>query len=154
MSRFRFIHVLRTGLVGFGALALTLAPSGVAGADETEDTENFSFSSWDLSYELSLDSQGRAHAEVTEELVAQFPDFDQNRGIVRALPLRYQGTPAAPEDITITDGDGDQVPFETENDGGFRSILVAAQFGGDRGIRLLHRHARRLPGLQHSQHGW
>lgn len=124
MSRFRFIHVLRTGLVGFGALAFTLAPAGVASADETEDTENFSFSSWDLSYELSLDSQGRAHAEVTEELVAQFPDFDQNRGIVRALPLRYHGAPAAPEDITITDGDGDQVPFETENDDGFRSILV------------------------------
>lgn len=124
MSRFPFIRVLRTGLVGFGALALTLAPSGVAVADDTEDVENFSFSSWDLSYELSLDSQGRAHAEVTEELVARFPDFDQNRGIVRALPLRYQGAPATPEDITVTDGEGAQVPFETENDGGFRSILV------------------------------
>lgn len=124
MSHFRFVGALRAGLLGAGVIVLTLAPAGFAGADESEDVENFSFSSWDLSYDLSLDSQGRTHAEVTEELVAQFPEVDQNRGIVRALPMRYQGAPAAPEDITVTDGDGGQVPFETQDEGGFRSVLV------------------------------
>src|SRR5699024_4807880 len=89
-----------------------------------EDVENFSYRSWDVSYDLRLDAQGRAHAQVSEELVAQFTQADQNRGIIRSLPLRYQGAAAAPEDITVTDASGDPVPFETEDDNGFRNILI------------------------------
>lgn len=96
--------------------------SGSAYADE--DVENFSYRSWDVSYDLRLDAQGRAHAQVSEELVAQFSQADQNRGIIRSLPLRYQGAPAAPQDITVTDASGDPVPFETEDDNGFRNILI------------------------------
>lgn len=110
--------------MGLSAAALTVASAGAAAAEETEETEDFSYDSWDLSYQLSLDAQGRAHAEVTEELVAQFPEHDQNRGIIRSLPDRYQGAPAAPEDISVTDGSGNEVPFEVEDDDGFRSILV------------------------------
>ena len=96
--------------------------SGSAYADE--DIEDFSYKSWDVSYDLELDPQGHAHAQVSEELVAQFPQADQNRGIIRSLPLRYQGASAAPEDITVTDASGNSVPFETEDDNGFRNILI------------------------------
>lgn len=115
---------LRAIVVGISVLAFGLVFSGSALADESDDVENFAFSSWDLHYELSLDDQGRAQAEVTEELVAQFPDTDQNRGIVRSLPLRYQGAPAEPQHISVTDGAGNAVPFETENSEGFLTILV------------------------------
>lgn len=109
--------------VMMSAMALSLLIlSGSAHADQ--DLDDFSYTSWDVSYDLRLDAQGRAHAQVSEELVAQFPQVDQNRGIIRSLPLRYQGAPAAPEDITVTDASGNPVPFETDDDNGFRNISI------------------------------
>ena len=106
-------------------ILLNLIWAAGASADEaSEDVENFRYASWDVEYHLSLDAEGRAQAKVTEQLDVQFPEFDQNRGIIRSLPLRYQGTPAAPEDIRVTDDAGNDVPFEIDNAEGFRSILV------------------------------
>lgn len=102
---------------------LALGFASTAAADE-EAVENFDFSRWDVRYVLSLNDEGRAGAEVTEELHAEFPEFDQNRGIIRALPLRYQSAPTAPDNIAVTDETGQAVPFEVEDEEGFRSILV------------------------------
>lgn len=125
MGVFSFGSRLSAILVALSVALLSLISAGGATADDAaEDVENFSYSSWDLNYHISLDSQGRATAEITEELSAQFPETDQNRGIVRSLPLRYQSAPAAPENISVTDGSGHEVPFEVENEDGFRSILV------------------------------
>lgn len=88
------------------------------------DVDDFSYAQWEVVYQLSLDDEDRAVAEVTETLIAQFPEIDQNRGIVRALPLRYQGASAAPENISVTDEHGAPVPFETEQDDTFLAILV------------------------------
>lgn len=123
MSSLRFFRTIRTGVVGLSAAAMTLASAGGAAAEDL-DVEDFSYPSWDVSYQVEMDSEGRAQAEVTEELVAQFPDFDQNRGIIRSLPTRYQGAPAAPQNISVTDDAGADVPFDVEDEGGFRSILV------------------------------
>ncbi|WP_120004840.1 DUF2207 domain-containing protein [Nesterenkonia muleiensis] len=113
--------------------ALTLLLLGASAAPtaavEAEDVENFHFDSWELSYELDLDldldlDDDVAVAHVTEELVARFPEHDQNRGLVRALPLRYHSAPAAPEDIAVTDASGAEVPFETETEDGMQVILI------------------------------
>ncbi len=107
-------------------MALIAFPASAAAAADPEEgsAEDFSFERWDGHYELDLDSEDRAVAEVREEIVALFPEADQNRGIVRALPLDYEGAPAAPEDITVTDESGDAVPFEVEDEDGFRLILT------------------------------
>lgn len=88
------------------------------------DVDDFSYDSWHVSYQLDVDEEGRAVARVSERLVAIFPEFDQNRGIVRALPLRYERADAAPRDISILDAAGKDVPFEVEDDDTFRIILV------------------------------
>lgn len=93
-------------------------------APAAADVENFDYAGWHLTYEIALDHDGRAHAEVTEELTARFPQEDQNRGIIRSLPLYYQAAPAAPENIAVTDEHGSTVPFEIEDDNGLRSILI------------------------------
>lgn len=115
----------RLSALSLGAgLALLASPAALADEEHPADVENFSYSSWELAYELTLDDAGRAHAQVTEELTAEFPTADQNRGIIRSLPLRYQGAPANPEDISVTDETGAAVPFEIDDDGEFRSILT------------------------------
>lgn len=103
--------------------SLGLVPGALAD-DSDPDVENFHYSRWELTYDISRDAQGRAKAEVTEQLHAQFPEFDQNRGIIRSLPTRYQSAPAAPEDISVTNQDGQPVPFEVDDEDGFRSILI------------------------------
>lgn len=105
------------------SLILLGTAAAPAAADDDEDVQNFSFSSWDLSYELEiLDEVAIAH--VTEELTAQFPDHDQNRGLMRAVPLHYEGAPTDIEDITVTDAEGVEIPFDTETEDGMQVILT------------------------------
>lgn len=101
-----------------GAALFFPAPGAVA------DVDDFSYDSWHADYTIDTDSTGRAFAEVTETIVARFPEFDQNRGIIRGLPLRYEGAKAAPENVTVTDEHGDPTPFWVEDEGGFRAILT------------------------------
>lgn len=110
----------------FAAVA-ALAPSVAAHAD----TSDFSYESWHADYEISLDEDGRAETRVTETLVARFPDFDQNRGLVRGIPIDYQGSSTDPRDFNVTDANGAPVPFEIEEDDGFVAFLT----GDDRFVR-------------------
>ena len=63
---------------------------------------------------------------VVEEFTAVFPETDQNRGIRRLIPSRYQGQPLSPEVLSVTDGDGRQRPMEVEEDDDVVSITSRA----------------------------
>lgn len=117
MARFWLLLLATLTLTG-----VSLSPQYATGAQA--DVDDFSYASWHVDYVLDVDAEGRGIARVTETLVAQFPDFDQNRGIVRALPLKYERADAAPENIGVTDETGAPVPFEVEEDDTFRVILV------------------------------
>lgn len=95
------------------------------------DVSDFSYRSWDVAYEIDVDEEGRAVAQVTETLVAEFPDFDQNRGIVRGLPEKYEGSSTNPSNFAVSDASGASVPFEIEADDGFVAVLT----GDDRFVR-------------------
>lgn len=88
------------------------------------DVGDFSYDSWDARYVVGLDDDGRARMQVTETLVARFPDFDQNRGIVRGLPLNYQNAPLDTRVISVTDERGAAVPFEVEEEDDLLLVLT------------------------------
>ncbi|WEK62031.1 MAG: DUF2207 domain-containing protein [Candidatus Microbacterium colombiense] len=94
------------------------------GSITADDVDAFSYASWDARYELGLDDEGRPLLHVTETLVARFPDFDQNRGIVRGLPTGYEGARIDTQVLSVTDEDGTDVPYETETDDGVLYILT------------------------------
>ncbi|GAA3669947.1 DUF2207 family protein [Microbacterium marinilacus] len=99
-------------------VVIALAPTAVlatAGAAHA-DVDDFSYSSYDVEMRLGLTDDGRARLDVTETWVAQFPEADQNRGIVRGIPLRYEGASTEISDISVTDENGDPVVFETDED--------------------------------------
>lgn len=117
-----------------GALALVGFPGvGAAAAGEPvsarQDTSDFTFDSWHSDFELGLDAEGRSTLTTTETIVARFPDFDQNHGLLRAIPTHYDGHPT---DITIervTDQTGTPRSYETDSngDGGdFLEVTIAA----------------------------
>ena len=55
------------------------------------DTDNFYFSDFTADYYLSKDTNGISHLRVVEQLTAEFPNFNQNKGIRREIPFANQG---------------------------------------------------------------
>ncbi|MFP7761351.1 DUF2207 domain-containing protein [Marisediminicola sp. LYQ85] len=108
-------------LAALGFVAL-LTGGGAASAPASAsslraDVDDFTFSSFDAVYELSADDEGRSQLRVTETIVAEFPDFDQNRGIFRVIPDRYDGHPIDLEIVSVTDESGEPREVESEDGG-------------------------------------
>lgn len=98
---------------------VTALPAGV---------DDFTFASFDAVFELGRDAAKRSVLVTTETLVAVFPDYDQNRGIRRAIPLDYDGHPTDIRVESVTDENGTPRPYEVaeDEDGVFLLITIAA----------------------------
>ena len=103
--------------------ALLTASAAAASAAET-DVDDFDFSSWESTVEVGMDADGRATLHATETRVAEFPEFDQNRGIVAGYPERYQGASLDTRILSVRDENGVDVPYETEEDDGMLYVLT------------------------------
>jgi len=101
--------------------ALALAPSAALA-----DTSDFTFDSFDADYTLSREADGTATLQVVETIVARFPDFDQNRGIIRAIPDDYDGVPLNTQVISVVDENGDPVPYESAYSDGFVELALGS----------------------------
>ncbi|QAY74396.1 DUF2207 domain-containing protein [Agromyces protaetiae] len=147
MSRRRPIGLRRVAAAGALAAAwfLAVAPAAAGNAvGETStgtgtstalapvaalpaDVDDFSFASFDAVYDLGRDDEGHSTLTTTERLVAVFPDFDQNHGIRRAIPERYDGHPTEIRITSVTDGEGVPRSFETASEDGFLLVTIAAR---------------------------
>ncbi|MGB3373969.1 MAG: DUF2207 domain-containing protein, partial [Microbacterium sp.] len=116
-TRHRILAVLALTIASAAAVLL---PASAASAD----VDDFSYSSWDSQYEVSLDADGHAQAHVTETLVAEFPQFDQNKGIIRGYPERLEGAGLSIEILSVKDAEGRHVPYETETEDGMLLVLT------------------------------
>lgn len=98
---------------------VTALPAGV---------DDFTFASFDAVFELGRDAAKRSVLVTTETLVAVFPDYDQNRGIRRAIPLDYDGHPTDIRVESVTDENGTPRPYDVaeDEDGVFLLITIAA----------------------------
>jgi uncharacterized membrane protein YgcG len=122
-------------LLGLSAPGLAVAAPGAApvGAPAAVSTgvEDFTFDSWHSDFRLGLTDDGHSRLTATETIVARFPEADQNRGILRAIPTHYDGHPTDLELVSVTDENGRQRDVETattSEDGGdaFLEVTIAA----------------------------
>lgn len=117
MKRLAFACAAVIGLfIGF-------APA--ASAPAVADVDDFSFSLFDAQYFLGVDEEGHSTLRTVETLVAEFPEYDQNRGIRRLLVETYDGHPTDLELVSVTDEAGEPREYETESDDGFLSVTIA-----------------------------
>ena len=79
---------MRFLLFCLAACALVPAAWNDASAQNVHD---FHFSSFEADYYLSKDEDGRARLRVVETMTAEFPEFNQNRGLARAIPNVFEG---------------------------------------------------------------
>lgn len=96
------------GGVLFGILALFVMAHPVHA-----DTDDFRFSSFEADYYLGSDSEARSTLKTVERLTAEFPNFDQNHGIERAIPKDYDGHSTSLKIISVADGAGKPLPYST-----------------------------------------
>lgn len=88
--------------------------------------DDFVFESFHADYYLGRDDGGNATLRTVEKLVAVFPQFDQNRGILRALPSSYGEVDLAISQISVTDEFGEEHPWQRESDGDFAIIRIGS----------------------------
>ncbi|MGY6498863.1 MAG: DUF2207 family protein [Microcella sp.] len=118
---------LATAMLFGVAAPLGVVPRSAPAAHANVD--NFVFDSFEAEYVLDRDDEGRATLVTTETLVARFPDVDQNRGIRRTLPARYQGRTTELEVLSVTDERGASRSYVVENSDGMTSVVSAVPEG-------------------------
>ncbi|MCU1578865.1 MAG: hypothetical protein JWP19_1069 [Rhodoglobus sp.] len=111
-------------LLGSAALLAVAAAVLLPAAAAVADTSDFTFDSFDADYTITRADDGTSHLDVVETIVARFPDFDQNRGIIRAIPSDYDGVDLGTVVNSVTDEKGAPVPFETSYASGFVDLAL------------------------------
>jgi uncharacterized membrane protein YgcG len=102
-------------VVAVPLLGATAIPAGV---------QDFTFDSYSADYYLGRDAQGHATLRTIETFIARFPTFDQNRGMIRAIPNDYDGVPLHTAVQSVVDENGSPVPYEETVDGGFTELAL------------------------------
>ncbi len=106
------------------AAAILLPATVLAVPGASADTSDFTFDSFDGDYTLSRGEDGTSHLDVVETIVARFPSFDQNRGIIRAIPADYDGVDLGTVVNSVKDDKGNDVPYETSYENGFVDLAL------------------------------
>lgn len=104
------------------AVTLTTGPAAAAAIPASPD--DFAFTSMTVDYHLGRDSGGNATLRTIETLAAVFPDFDQNHGIERAIPLTYGEVRLEVAIVSVTDAAGTPLTYSRDDDGGFAVLRI------------------------------
>ncbi|NLB47581.1 MAG: DUF2207 domain-containing protein [Microbacteriaceae bacterium] len=113
-------------MLAAGGLAPATAHAAPHDVQHLASVDDFEFASFDADYYLDRDDHGQSMLRTVETLVAEFPDIDQNRGIRRSIPERYLGRPTDLVIVSVTDGEGNPLSYETDSDDDVLSITIAA----------------------------
>ena len=103
--------------------------AAVGDARHPADVNDFTFDSFEAQYVLGRDDDGHSTLTTTETIVARFPEFDQNRGIRRAIPATYQGHTTSLEVVSVTDESGAPRPYSVDADSGVVTVTSAVPEG-------------------------
>lgn len=105
---------MRKILLAVLAAVLFLLPAHAVHAS----TQDFSIDSFTGDYYLSRDTSHVSQLRITEKIVADFPAYDQNHGILRAIPQSYQNHSLELHIQSVTDQNGTSWPYTISTDNG------------------------------------
>lgn len=90
-------------LTGCLLLATTLMPAAAHAS-----TQDFTIENFDANYYLERRDDGVPTMKVDELIQARFPEFDQNHGILRAIPASYKGQTEGIQILSVKDNNLNQ----------------------------------------------
>lgn len=86
--------------------------------------DDFAYDSFEADYWLGRDPGGQSELYTTETIVARFPEFDQNKGIVRSIPKADSGIAHDTRVVSVAGAGGAPIPWWTEEDEEFIHVLT------------------------------
>lgn len=105
-----------------GLLLFVLTVSMLAGVGggtvAAQSSQNFKISDFTADYYIGRTEQKVPTMEVNELIMAEFPSYNQNHGILRAIPTSYKGQPLDITIQSITNAEGQPYPFSTSTQNG------------------------------------
>lgn len=116
------LRVLNAWIIIAVITATFLLASYISPAVSAQNLQDFHFSSFNGTYELARDEEDRSRLRITEKLVAEFPDHNQNKGIVRHLPITLNGRPLSFELESISRNGQTEPIYEQSRENGMVSI--------------------------------
>lgn len=103
----KFILTVALSIVG----VLGFAPFASA-----QSLNNFVISSYDVDVQLSRDVEQHSVMNVKETIAADFPEYDQNHGLVRSFVKKYDGHGLAFNLESVTDAQGTDLEYHWNDD--------------------------------------
>jgi uncharacterized membrane protein YgcG len=123
----RALH--RIAAVAF-ALGLAFVPAAAASAAPAiapAGVDDFQFESFHADYYLDVDEDGRSTLRTVETLIALFPTYDQNHGVLRHLPEDYLGEPTEIQVESVVDENGKERYFDASSEDGFLTLQLGSE---------------------------
>ncbi|QQG50671.1 MAG: DUF2207 domain-containing protein [Candidatus Saccharibacteria bacterium] len=113
-------------ILGLGAVLLAvIGVSGVTSPSaHAQSVDNFLISSFEADYYLGKDSEGRSTLKTVERITAEFPSYDQNHGLERAIPQRYDEHSTSLKIESIVDESGNTLKYSENNSGDMRVVRI------------------------------
>lgn len=85
---------------------------------------DFTIANFHADYYLTKDSRGRASLRTVETITAEFPSYDQNHGIERALPKSYDGHKTSLQIVSIKNDKVEPWNFTTYPQGDYTVLRI------------------------------
>lgn len=105
-----FKRVALISLCLLGLLGLLPKPA------TAQDLSNFAIRSFSADYYLSRNAEKTSELRIEEIIVAEFSNFDQNHGILRAIPKTYQDHTVSLKILSVTDEQGRPHKYSTSTE--------------------------------------
>lgn len=121
------MNIVCRGAVTFG-LVIAMVVGGLAQPAHA-DVNDFTIVSFDSQMTLGRDGDGRSTLKITEIITADFPDFDQNHGLERAIPKKYDGHTTNVEVQSVVDKHGTAREYSTYSDSNGNLVVRMADMG-------------------------
>ena len=118
------LAVVVTAAPAAGAAPAPTAVKAAARGAAPASVQDFTFDSFEADYWLVRGTGDISHLHTTETIVARFPDYDQNKGIVRWIPKADSGIDHDTRVVGVTGADGVPIPWWTEEDEDWIYVLT------------------------------
>lgn len=107
------------------------------------DVDNFVISDYKIEMRLGRDAEQRSTMTTAETITADFPEYDQNHGLVRALPKGYDGHSTGVDVVSVTDENGTPRKYDVSSDDNDNLIVRMADMDvfvhGKQTYKLIYR---------------
>lgn len=107
-----------------GGIFLLLASLVMVTSPAYAGVDDFVISDYRIDYLLSKDNEDRSVLKTTELIIADFPNFDQNHGIERAIPKSYDGHSTSLSIDSVTNVNGESLHYTTYDSNGHLVLRI------------------------------